>query len=87
MTREQKAWLDGHTEYQPIGQPGGMGRYKSRGALCADGTFKPVVRGLRLEEIIANTPAAFGVGILEVGEPGKDLPDPRTNFGPRTAGR
>ena len=89
MTEEQKLWLDKRQAegYQAIGTVGGLSRYTNRGALCVDGSFRPVRRGMHLADIVARNKGSFGVGIRETVEPGKGLPDPRNDFGSRQAGR
>ena len=68
MTSEQKAWLDAHPDYRPIGVAGGRTRFAKRGALKPDGTFVAVTRAAPL---IDERDGAFGVGILMTWEPGR----------------
>jgi hypothetical protein len=82
MTNEQKAWLDAHPDYTMIGQVGGNMRYLKRGTLKKDGTF---VAATRTAPLIDTRDGGFGVGVREIVERG--IPDPRTDFTPRSAGR
>lgn len=68
MTGAQKAWLDAHPDYRPIGVAGGRTRFAKRGALKPDGTFVAVTRAAPL---IDERDGAFGVGILMTWEPGR----------------
>ena len=68
MTSEQKAWLDAHPDYRPIGVAGGRTRFAKRGSLKPDGTFVAVTRAAPL---IDERDGAFGVGILMTWEPGR----------------
>jgi hypothetical protein len=83
MTNEQHAWLQAHPEYTMIGAIGGNMRYVKRGTLKKDGTFVAVTRSAPL---IDTRDGGFGVGVREIVEPGR-MPDPRTDFTPRDAGR
>ena len=67
MTSEQKAWLDAHPDYRPIGVAGGRTRFAKRGALKPDGTFVAVTKGVPLDE----RDGAFGVGVLVQWEAGR----------------
>ena len=68
MTSEQKAWLDAHPDYRPIGVAGGRTRFAKRGALKPDGTFVAVTRAAPL---IDERDGAFGVGVMVQWEAGR----------------
>lgn len=64
MTNAQKAWLDAHKDYSPVGVAGGHANFQSRGVLKADGTY---VRG----NVADHGEGAFEVGARTLTEPGQ----------------
>ena len=59
MTPEQKAWLDSHPNYQPVGAPHPDVKFIGAGTLYADGTFDPLAS---MKPIVLRE-GCFGVGI------------------------
>ena len=79
MTSEQRAWLEKHPTYSPLGVPGGMIVYMKTGLLHPSGKFELGRTVLKPGDSMF----AFPVGIREVRQPGQ-LVDPRGN--PNTRG-
>lgn len=75
MTEAQKAWLDAHPDYRPLGQTGGFHIFTKRGTLRPDGTFARVTKA----SPIGTANGAFGVGVLTDLREGQ--PAPTTNPG------
>lgn len=75
MTSEQRAWLEKHRNYSPLGVPGGMVVYMKQGMLHANGKFE---LGRTVRDPAKDPAGAFPVGIREVRGPG-ELVDPRGN--------
>jgi hypothetical protein len=71
MTDAQRAWLDAHPDYSPVGTGGASASgpsatpAKNRGVLHPDGRFEPVTRANPAPPLPARSgPSAFVVGVL-----------------------